>query len=43
MIMETLALEINNHVSGTDTKTHSELPTLVGVLTYEAYSPLGKR
>jgi len=34
---------LRNYVSGTDTKTHSELPTLVGVLTYEASSPLGKR
>lgn len=27
---------LRNHVSGTDTKIHSELPTLVGVMTYEA-------
>ena len=27
---------LRNYVSGTDTKTHSELPTLVGVMTYEA-------
>lgn len=27
---------LRNYVSGIDTKTHSELPTLVGVLTYEA-------
>lgn len=33
---------LRNYVSGTDTKTHSELPTLVGVMTYEAPSPLGK-
>lgn len=33
---------LRNYVSGTDTQTHSELPTLVGVMTYEAPSPLGK-
>lgn len=33
---------LRNYVSGTDTKTHSELPTLVGVMTYEAPLPLGK-
>lgn len=27
---------LRNYVSGTDTKTRNELPTLVGVLTYEA-------
>jgi putative transposase len=34
---------LRNYVSGTDTKTHSELPTLVGVLIYEASLPSGKR
>lgn len=33
---------LRNYVSGTDTKNRNELPTLVGVLTYEAPSPLGK-
>lgn len=33
---------LRNYVSGTDTKTQDELPTLVGVLTPEAPSPLGK-
>jgi putative transposase len=32
---------LRNYVSGTDTKTRNELPTLVGVLTYEATIPLG--
>jgi putative transposase len=27
---------LRNHVSGTDTKNHDELPTLVGVMTHEA-------
>jgi len=33
---------LRNYVSGTDTKTRNELPTLVGVLTSEASSPLDK-
>lgn len=33
---------LRNYVSGTDTQTHSELPTIVGVMTYEAPSPLDK-
>ena len=32
---------LRNYVSGTDTKNHGELPTLVGVLTHEAPTPLG--
>ncbi len=31
---------LRNHVSGTDTKTRNELPTLVGVLTCEAPTAL---
>lgn len=34
---------LRNHVSGTDTKTRDELPTLVGVMTREAAIPLGSR
>lgn len=33
---------LRNYVSGTDTQNQGELPTLVGVLTLEAPSPLGK-
>jgi putative transposase len=32
---------LRNYVSGTDTQIRNELPTLVGVLTYEADIPLG--
>jgi putative transposase len=32
---------LRNYVSGTDTQIRNELPTLVGVLTYEAAIPLG--
>lgn len=31
---------LRNYVSGTDTQTHSELPALVGVMTYDANLPL---
>ena len=33
---------LRNYVSGTDTQNRNELPTLVGVLTYEAPLPLGE-
>lgn len=34
---------LNKMLSGTDSKNQNKLPTLVGVMTYEAPTPLGLR
>lgn len=40
--IKAFALAKNKTVCGTQTKTHGELPTLVGVLTHEAREPLAQ-